>query len=133
MIHHAWDFLTVHDIRRLCQASPIFSVYGNLRSQAASLSASLLQTALSRLPFAEPVTTINPTRARTMACILLLCDFSVGGLIRSLGGSYTGDFIDYATLDDTLDILESIPRDDSQPHIHFSHARNLYHLSLIHI
>ena len=127
LIHHAWDFLAVDDKILLCRASPLFSAYGRLRSDATHLTSRDLQRATSRLPYDKPVTTIDATRAHSVACLLVLCDFNVGGLIRSLGGSYTGDFIDYATLDSTLNILETIPRDTSQPPIHFNHARNLYH------
>ena len=127
LVHHAWEFLSRRDIITLCQASPLFSAYGHLRADAATLTTPELLAATSRLPFDTPVSTIDGDRARTVACLLVLCDFNIGGLIRSLGRSYTGDFIDYATLDSTLDILETIPRDDHQPPVHYDHARHLYH------
>ena len=127
MMHFTSDFLDANDKIALCLTTPIISCYAALRLEASLLTTSDLTETLLPLDHSLEVTSIDATRSRKIATILLLCDFSVGELIRFLGGNYTGNFIDYPQLDHTLSILESIPPHESQPRHNFKALETLYH------
>ena len=75
---------------------------------------------------------IDSSRARNIACLLLLCDFDVGKLIRLLRGNYTGDFVNFSAIDKALDTLSSIKPDEGQPTHDFDLLRKLYHHGVPH-
>ena len=127
MFHHAWDFLNPHDITSLCRAAPVMSCYGSLRQEAASISPATLQSILLPLDPHHPSSSISTDRSRQVACLLLLCDFRIGGLIRCLRRLYTGDFLDFDTIDATLAAMESIPISEDEPQHDFASLHHIFH------
>ena len=127
MFHFAWDFLDTSSITSLCKAAPVMSSYGSLRSEASSLSIKEIDIIRRPLPHAKAVSSISPTRARDVAKLLLLCDFDTGNLIRCLGGNYTSEFLDFASIDACLLALTDIPTDTGEPPHDFNHLHHLFH------
>ena len=132
LIHFAWDFFSTIDKIHLCQASPIFSAYGSLRHEAAAYNKFMIKATCAPLNHLTTQSTIDSSRARHIACLLVLCDFDVGKLIRLLRGNYTGDFVNFSAIDKALDTLSSIKPDEGQPIHDFDLLRNLYHHGVPH-
>ena len=86
-----------------------------------------IRSATAPLDHSLSVTSIDPSRARHIAKILLLCDFDIGGLIRLLRRAYTGDFLDFELLDSSLQQLSNIPPDPGQPPHDFKQLFHLFH------
>lgn len=103
------------------------SSYGKLRHEASLLSIKDIDSLRTPLDHRKPPSSISTTRARSMAKLLLLCDFRVGALIRCLGGNYTSDFQDFAAIDASLLALSSIPTDPGEPPHDFNRLHHLFH------
>ena len=127
MFHFAWDFLDVSSIRSLCRAAPVMSSYGKLCHEASRLTPSDIQAIRQPLDHSKSVTSICPSRARDVAKLLALCDFRIGGLIRSLQGPYTSDFLPFSSIDSCLDALSNIPTDPGDPPHDFKALHHLFH------
>ena len=127
MFHFAWDFLDKESITSLCKAAPVMSSYRSLRSEASSLSIKEIDIIRRPLPHNQNVSSISHTRARDVAKLLLLCDFDTGNLIRCLGGNYTSEFLDFASIDACLLALTDIPTEAGEPPHDFAHLHNLFH------
>jgi hypothetical protein len=132
LIHFSWNYLHTTEKILLCQTSPIFSAYACLRSEAASFNKFIIKSICAPLGHSTPTTSININRSRQVACLLLLCDFDVGKLIRLLRGNYTGDFVAFTAIDNALSTLQTIKPDQGQPMHDFNLLRNLYHHGVPH-
>ena len=127
MFHFAWDFLDASSLTSLCQAAPVMSSYGSLRAEASLLSIKDIDDIRAPLDHSKKVSSISPSRARDLAKILLLCDFNIGSFIRCLGGNYTSEFLDFASIDACLLSLSSIPTDPGEPTHDFNLLHHLFH------
>ena len=128
MFHHAWPFLTPQDIVHLCQAAPVMSCYGSLRARSSTLTKASITSIITPLNAHNPSTTICPHRSDQIGTLLILCDFNLGGLIRTLRNLYTGDFLDFSTIDATLSALEAMPLDDAdEPPHDYESLHHIFH------
>ena len=131
-IIQSWDFLDTSSKVAMCLAHPIFSSVAKLRHEASHLTKEKILDLTKPLDHTIPSESICKTRSRDLAKILLLCDCDVGLFIRVLGGNYTGNFLDFETIDETLDKLKNIPPDPGQPRHDFDLLHKLYHHGVPH-
>ena len=127
LIHYAWPYLDSGSIVSCCRAAPILSIYGKLRNSASRLTIDAIKSICTPLPHEVSASSISKQRASNIACILLLCDFNPGLMIRCLGGHYTSDFLDFATIDQSLAILSTLKQSKGQPSHDFHLLHHLFH------
>ena len=127
LAHFAWEYLDRESLATLCKAIPILSVYGKCRNQAISMSCNKISLLRKSLDHSIPSSAISSTRSQQLAHLLLLCDFNVGLLIRTLGGNYTSEFLDYSTIDACLAKLATIPSGAGEPKHNFKLLHHLFH------
>jgi hypothetical protein len=125
--HFAWSYLDTTDKVNLCLAAPVMSNYAKLRWEASHLTKWEIKSILAPLNHNIKVETICEKRSRSISKLLLLCDFDMGKCIRLLQGSYTGDFLDFPTIDQTLKKLLQIPIQEGQPKHDFDLLHKIYH------
>ena len=126
-ILHSWDFLDVESKTAMCIAHPIFSPAAKLRYEASTMTTEDIIALQQPLDHKQATETICPKRARDLAKLLMLCQCDVGLFLRTLGGNYTGNFLDFESIDKTLDKLSSIPPEPGQPNHDFDLLHDLYH------
>ena len=125
IIHLAWPFLDPLAITILCVASPVMSCYGKLCTESRSITAVDIQRIHTPLDHRTSTSSICSLWVRDAAKILLLCYFCPGGMIRCLGGLYTSDFLDFASIDACLTVLSDIPANPGEPPVRLPCAATL--------
>ena len=127
MFHYAWTYLDKSSIVNLCKAAKVMSVYSKLRYDASRITPEQIHDIRRSLNHRIPVTNICKIRSNEVAMLLLLCNFDTGLLIRCLGGNYTSEFLDYASIDASLLALSSVQPDKGEPIHNFSRLSQLFH------
>ena len=127
MFHYAWDWLDTTDRVHLITAHPIMYDYEQLRHTASLLTHDIIRTLRQPLDCHNPPSTIDRDRVRNLGCVLLMCDFNVGGFIRFLGQHYTGDYLDYDSIDGAIATLRDIPHIPGEPIHNFDKTQHLFH------
>lgn len=125
--HFAWYYLDSTDKVNLCLAAPVMSNYAKLRWKSSHLTKWEVKSILAPLNHHLKKTEICEKRIRSVSKLLLLSDFDMGKCIRLLQGSYTGDFLDFPTIDEILHKLLNIPIQDGQPKHDFDLLHKIYH------
>jgi len=106
MLHFAWPWFSPETVHAICIACPVMSCYARLRSEALALSNAAIISILQPLDFSLPAPVLlSMHRARDISKLLLLCDFEFGHFQRFMGRIYTGDFLDFDAMDDTVSAL----------------------------
>ena len=121
MFHLAWPFLEPMPTTLLCVSSPVISCYGKLRAKASYLTAADIHR------FRTPLDHRTSTSACNIAKLLLLCNFRPGGMIRFLGGVYTSDFLDFASIDACIIALSDILVNPGETSYDFPGLQRLLH------
>jgi len=127
LFHYAWPWLSNECVIHLCQACPVMSSYAGLRSEALSLSPDALLSIRAPLPYDLPDPTICLERSRNIAKILLLCDFNFGLFQRFMGGTYTGDYLDFDAIDAAILELSTVPSSPDLPSQDFVRVKHILH------
>ena len=90
-----------------------------------SLSSLDITKITTTLDYSLPVSSPNLQRVHDLGKLLLLCNFDVGILIRTLRGNYTGDWTDYdASIKDLIKEMEVVPHVPGLPIQQFDQVRN---------
>ena len=111
----------------LCIEDPVMSCYWKLRYESINLTA--IETHMIRTPIDHrtPTSYICSLQAHYVAKIMLLCDFLPVGIICCLGGVYTSDFLDFASIDACLLAISDISVDPGEPPYNFPALKHLFH------
>ena len=125
--HFARSFLDTREKVNLCLATPVMAPYAKLRQEASCLTKSTIKSILAPLDHKIKNIKLCSTRSRQVSKLLLLCDFDVGKVIRLMKGMYTGDFLDYPSIDKTLRKLLATPTTPGQPLHNFDLLHQIYH------
>ena len=128
-LYLAWDFLPLVDRYAACRALRVLSPAIHLRSQAYAFTTADWATVSTPMDNNTAATRplIDPDRITHLTQWFCLCGFDVGTFVRSLGGHYTGDFIDLAEIDLALSVLENTTPSTDNPSINFDNAKFVLH------
>ena len=66
-------------------------------------------------------------QAHDISNLLFLCYFRLGGMIHYLGGTYTRNFLNFASIDPCLIYLSNIPIKPGEPPHDFPMMQHLFH------
>ena len=109
IFHFAWPFLDPMSITLLCIAAPVISCYRKLHTKARSIISAEIHRILTPPNHRTSTSSICSQRAHGVYKILLLCDFRLGGMIRCLSGTHTGNFLNLASINECILDLFNIP------------------------
>ena len=103
------------------------SFYRNLLTEASSITSADIHTVSIPLNHRTSTSSILSQRAHNVAKILLLCDFRLGGMICCLGGAYTSNFLDFASINACNLVIYGNPVDPWEPPHDFPVLKQFFH------
>ena len=121
-LHFTWPFLTDDERQLLCSTFPIIGAYARLRYFASSRAPSDWRSLSSMGPIKEASPSLSRGRAYLLAAALLVLDFSVGDLLRWMGGVYTHAHINLGPIKRAVDEARSYPPSPGAPVVDFDRA-----------
>ena len=103
------------------------SCYRKLHAEASFLTAVEIHSIRTPLDHRTSTSSIFYLWAHDGAKLLLLCNFRPGGMIRFLGGVYTSDFLDFASIDACIIALSDILVNPGETSYDFPGLQRLLH------
>ena len=103
------------------------SCYARLHLEALALSNAAITCILQPLDFSIPAPVISMHQARDISKLLLICFFNFGHFQRFMGRIYTGDFLDFDAIDDTVSALRQVPHVPGLPLQDFDRVHHTLH------
>ena len=118
----AWPFLSATSREHVCTAFPVFLAYARLRRYAHSADVTPLLQQRRHTDASDSL----PSRIQLMSAALLQFDFSVGDLVRWLGGDYVHEYMNFDALEDLLEPIRSLPPRPGQPPVDIDLAMRIW-------